>query len=397
MAVELRNGKVLTDKGFEEGLIVRIDGPRIVGLDRRRKIRSLAKTIDLDGRLLLPGFIDAQVNGGGGVLFNDRPGVESIAEIGRVHRRFGTTAFLPTLVSDELPVVLEAIKATRDAIAAGVPGVLGIHIEGPFLNRDRRGIHDADKIRGLDDEAFKLLTTPTGGKTLLTLAPEMTTPEMIRKLTKAGVIVSAGHSDATYDDIRTAMQSGLTGFTHLFNAMSQLTVREPGVVGAALDDENCWCSIIADGHHVHPAVLRLALRAKRADRFFLVTDAMPSVGTDLKSFNLLGKRITVRDGFCMDEDGTLAGSNMDMATAVRNTIDMLGIDIAQAIRMASLNPARFLGVASDHARMAPGGRANLVIVDNELCVLDTCIDGRFGDSNNRRTPATTTDGHSTLQ
>jgi N-acetylglucosamine-6-phosphate deacetylase len=387
VAVDLVNGRVLTDTGFEDGLVVRLDRTRIVGLDRRRKVRSATRTIDLDGHLLLPGFIDAQVNGGGGVLFNDRPSVESIAEIGRVHRRFGTTAFLPTLVSDELPVVLEAIQATRDAIAAGVPGVLGIHIEGPFLNRERRGIHSADKIRHLDNEAFKLLTTPTGGKTLLTLAPEMTTPEMIRKLAKAGVIVSAGHSDATYDDIRIAMKNGLSGFTHLFNAMSQLTVREPGVVGAALDDEGGWCSIIADGHHVHPAVLRLALRAKRTDRFFLVTDAMPSVGTDLKSFNLLGRRITVRDGYCTDEDGTLAGSNMDMATAVRNTVQMLGVDPAQAIRMASLNPAGFLGVSPDHGRIERGARANLVIADDDLRVLDTCIDGRFQASIKQSSPA----------
>lgn len=380
MAVNLVNGRVLTDKGFEEGLVVRIDGPRIAGVERRKNTRSRGKTIDLDGRLLLPGFVDAQVNGGGGVLFNDRPSVESIAEIGRVHRQFGTTAFLPTLVSDELPVVLEAIRATRDAITAGVPGVLGIHIEGPFLNRDRRGIHDAGKIRSLDDEAFELLTTPTGGKTLLTLAPEMTTPAMIRKLTQAGVIVSAGHSDATYQDIRTALDNGLSGFTHLFNAMSQLTVREPGVVGAALEDEQSWCSIIADGHHVHPSVLRMALRAKRADRFFLVTDAMPSVGTDLKSFNLLGKRITVRDGYCTDEDGTLAGSNMDMGTAVRNSIRLLNLGLPDAVRMASQYPARFLSVDEDHGRIAPGHRANFVITDDALLDFEVRIDGEgFSD------------------
>lgn len=388
MTVDLVNGRVLTDNGFEDGLVVRIDGPRIASVHRRKKTRSVAKTIDLDGRLLLPGFVDVQVNGGGGVLFNDRPSVESIAEIGRVHRRFGTTAFLPTLVSDELPVVLEAIEATRDAIAAGVPGVLGIHIEGPFLNRDRRGIHDADKIRSLDDEAFELLTTPTGGKTLLTLAPEMTTPDMIRKLTKAGVIVSAGHSDATYQQVRAALKSGLSGFTHLFNAMSQLTVREPGVVGAALDDENCWCSIIADGHHVHPAVLRLALRAKRADRFFLVTDAMPSVGTDLDSFNLLGKRITVRDGYCTDEDGTLAGSNMDMATAVRNAVDLLGVGLVSAIRMASINPARFLGVDKDHGSLAPGRPANLILADSDLQLHETWVGARNFDKSGSMRDAT---------
>ena len=379
MAVELVNGRVLTERGFEDGLALRIEGPLITALERRSEHRGYGRggveRIDLEGRLVLPGFVDAQVNGGGGVLFNDRPSVESIAEIGRVHRRFGTTAFLPTLVSDELPVVAEAIRATRDAISAGVPGVLGIHIEGPFLNRNRRGIHDPDKIRTLDDEAFELLTMPTGGRTLLTLAPEMTTPEMIRRLTRAGVIVSAGHSDATYEDIQLAMANGLSGFTHLFNAMSPLTVREPGVVGAALDDEKSWCSIIVDGYHVHPSVLRLALRAKRRDRFFLVTDAMPSVGTDLKSFNLLGRRITVRDGHCMDEDGRLAGSNMDMITAVRNAMSLLGLSAPAAIKMASLNPARFLDVDSQHGRIEAGLSANLVVADAELNIVDVWSNG----------------------
>jgi N-acetylglucosamine-6-phosphate deacetylase len=223
--------------------------------------------IDLGGKLLLPGFLNNKVNGGGGVLFNGEPTVETITEIGRVHRRFGTTAFLPTLVSDDLSVVADAIAATREAIAAGVPGVLGIHVEGPFLNEARKGVHDARKIRKLDEAAVKLLTTPTGGKTLLTLAPEMTSPVTIPALADAGVVASAGHSNATYQQVREALDCGLRGFTHLFNAMSQLTVREPGVVGAALEDEESWCSIIVDGHHVDPVVLRLALRIKRKDRF----------------------------------------------------------------------------------------------------------------------------------
>lgn len=374
MVVELINGRVLTDAGLEDDLVVRIDGQHISSVGRAAGKNS-ARQVDLDGKLVLPGFVDAQVNGGGGVLFNDHPSIDSIAEIGRVHREFGTTSFLPTLVSDDLPVVLEAIAATRDAISAGVPGVLGVHIEGPFLNRARRGVHDANKIRTLDEEAFRILTMPTGGKTLLTLAPEMTTPDMIRRLTKAGVIVSAGHSDATYEDICLAIRNGLSGFTHLFNAMSQLEVREPGVVGAALNDDECWCSIIVDGHHVHPAVLGLALRAKRMERFILVTDAMPSVGTNLDSFNLLGRRITVKDGYCADDDGRLAGSNIDMATAVRNTVSLLGIDLGDAVRMASRNPAQFLGVDSAYGRIASGWRANLAIADDDLNIIDTWIDG----------------------
>ena len=376
MATALVNGCVLTDAGFEDGLVVVLHGARITGVIRAEgAVLQDHDVVDLAGRLVLPGFIDAQVNGGGGVLFNGRPTVEAIAEIGRVHRRFGTAAFLPTLVSDDLAVVAEAIAATRDAIAAGVPGVLGLHIEGPFLNESRKGVHDASKIRDLDEAAFKLLTTPSGGKTLITLAPERTTPQMIRALSDAGVIVSAGHSNATYAEVRRALENGLTGFTHLFNAMSQLTVREPGVVGAALEDDGSWCSIIVDGHHVDPVVLRLALRAKRADRFVLVTDAMPTVGADDDTFNLLGKTIVVRDGVCLDENGTLAGSNMDMATAVRNAVRLLRVDLATAVRMASLYPAEFLGLSGELGRIAPGHRANLVIADEAVNVIETWVNG----------------------
>lgn len=376
MPTVLVNGRVLTDAGIEKGLVVRLDGGRIesVAPAGARRVND-AEPVDLRNNLLLPGFVDTQVNGGGGVLFNGNPTVASIAEIGRVHRRFGTTSFLPTLVSDDLDIVADAIAATREAIAAGVPGVLGLHIEGPFLNESRKGVHDASKIRHLDAEAFELLTMPTGGRTLITLAPEKTTPEMIRELSDAGVIVSAGHSNASYAEVREALNSGLTGFTHLFNAMSQLTVREPGVVGAALEDSESWCSIIVDGYHVDPVVLRLALLMKRPDRFILVTDAMPSVGTEEKSFNLLGKKITVRDGICVDEDGTLAGSDMDMATAVRNTVRLLQVDLAQAVRMASRHPAEFLGLSSELGRIAPGYRANLLIADDDMNVIETWIDG----------------------
>jgi N-acetylglucosamine-6-phosphate deacetylase len=375
MAVAFVNGRVLTDAGIKEGITVLTGSSHIASVTRMNDAQIQAEKIDLAGKLLLPGFVDTQVNGGGGALFNDRPTIDTIDEIGKVHRRFGTTAFLPTLVSDDLSVVADAIAATREAILAGVPGVLGIHIEGPFLNEDRKGVHDASKIRHLDEEAFRLLTRPTGGKTLITLAPEKTTPQMIRRLAGAGVVVSAGHSNATYGEVMAALESGLTGFTHLFNAMSQITVREPGVVGAALAHAESWCSIIVDGHHVDPVVLKLALQCKRRDRFILVTDAMPSVGADVKSFNLLGRTITAKNGVCIDEDGTLAGSDIDMATAVRNTVRLLDVDIADAARMASRYPADFLGLSQSCGRIAEGYRANLIVVDDDLTVHETWIDG----------------------
>ncbi|HYL69824.1 MAG TPA: N-acetylglucosamine-6-phosphate deacetylase, partial [Candidatus Dormibacteraeota bacterium] len=327
------------------------------------------------GGLLLPGFIDSQVNGGGGVLFNDAPSVEAIRAIGRAHRRFGTTGFLPTLISDDLDIVARAIAAVRAAIEAGVPGVLGIHIEGPYLNVARKGVHDPAKLRDLDASALGLLTSLHNGRTLVTLAPEVTTPEIIEKLVAAGVLVSAGHTNATYAEMRSALEHGLRGFTHLFNAMSQLTGREPGAVGAALDDPGSWCGIIVDGEHSDPVVLRIALRCKPHDRFMLVTDAMPSVGTSQSSFELQGRRITVNGSTCLDEEGRLAGSNIDMATSVRNAISMLGLPLPEAVRMASQWPAEFLGLATDLGRIEPGQRANLVLADDELQVRETWIDG----------------------
>ncbi len=203
--------------------------------------------------------------------------------------------------------------------------MLGIHIEGPFLNEHRKGIHDSEKIRELDEEGFAVLTSLKRGRTLVTVAPECTTPEMIKRLVAAGVIVSAGHSNGRYADMAAAIDAGLTGVTHLFNAMSPLTGREPGVVGAALESDKLWCGIIVDGHHVSPVTLKLALRCKSADKFMLVTDAMPSVGSATKDFVLQGKRISARGGVCVDSRGTLAGSDLDMASAVRNAIELLGV------------------------------------------------------------------------
>ena len=377
MAVALVNGRVLGDTGILDDRAVLLDGNRIVDVvaDDDARCRSAVRH-DLSGHLLIPGFLDTQVNGGGGVLFNAEPTVDAIREIGHAHRRFGTTGFLPTLISDDLHVVARALEAVRAAIDAKVPGVLGIHIEGPYLNVARKGVHDPAKLRGLDEGAIGLLTSLRGGRTLVTLAPEMTTPDIISKLSAAGVVVSAGHTNATYDEIRTALRHGLTGFTHLFNAMSQLTGREPGVVGAALDDADSWCGIIVDGHHVAPAVLRIALRCKRHDRFMLVTDAMPSVGTDEKSFQLQGRTISAANGMLVDEEGTLAGSDIDMATTVHNAVELLGVDLVQAVRMASQYPAEFLGLGGELGRIAPGYRANLALVDDALDVKQTWIDGR---------------------
>ncbi|MBV8876206.1 MAG: N-acetylglucosamine-6-phosphate deacetylase [Gammaproteobacteria bacterium] len=387
-SLALINGRVLRAEGFVQGQSVLIERGRILDVLPADDARCrAAQPYDLAGGLLLPGFIDLQVNGGGGVLFNDAPTIESIRAIGAAHRRFGTTAFLPTLISADLDIVARAIAAVRSAIAAGVPGVLGIHIEGPFLNAARKGVHDPAKLRELDASALGLLTSLRGGRTLVTLAPEMATPQLIQQLVAAGAVVSAGHTNASYAEIRAALAHGLTGFTHLFNAMSQLTGREPGTVGAALDDQRSWCGLIVDGEHTDPVVLRIALRCKPLNRFMLVTDAMPSVGTSQGWFELQGRRISVRGHTCVDEDGRLAGSNIDMASCVRNAVSMLGLSLPQAVRMASQFPAEFLGVSQEYGRIAAGQRANLVLADDELNVRETWIDGESSRGMPQATPA----------
>jgi N-acetylglucosamine-6-phosphate deacetylase len=377
MPIALHNGRVLRGQALVEGQCVLLEGSRILDiLPENHPGARGASRVDLRGNMLLPGFIDSQVNGGGGVLFNDSPSVEAIRQIGRAHRRFGTTGFMPTLISADLDVVARAIAAARGAIEARVPGVLGIHIEGPFLNVERKGVHDPAKLRELDVGAVGLLTSMGAGRTLVTLAPEMTKPEIIRQLAAAGIIVSAGHTNATYAEVVAALHHGLTGFTHLFNAMSQLTGREPGVVGAALENLDSWCGIIVDGQHISPVVLRLAMRCKPSTRFMLVTDAMPSVGTDVRSFKLEGRDITVSGHVCIDEDGRLAGSNIDMASCVRNAVNLLGVSLPEAVRMASLHPAEFLGLSHELGRIERGYRANLVLADDKLNVLETWIDGQ---------------------
>jgi N-acetylglucosamine-6-phosphate deacetylase len=370
------NGRVLTAEGLVSGTVVLISGSRIEALTNLEDSRCRdAVRVDLQGQLLLPGFIDVQVNGGGGVLFNDDPSLESIRAIGAAHRRFGTTGFMPTLISDDLDTIGQAIAAVQSALDSGVPGVLGIHIEGPFLNWARRGVHDEKHLRLLESGLVSLLCRLRSGRTLLTLAPEMTTTDMIAALAAAGVLISAGHSNATYTETTAAIAHGVRGFTHLFNAMARLEPRQPGIAGAALYDTGTWCGIIVDGHHVDPVMLKLALRCKRHDRFMLITDAMPPVGSSLSSFVLQGKTITVADGVCSDANGTLAGTALDMATAVRNAVSLLDLNIAEAARMASEYPAEFLGLGAELGRIAPGYRANLTLLNEELKVQRTWIEG----------------------
>lgn len=329
------------------------------------------------GALLAPGFVDLQVNGGGGVLFNDRPTVAGLLRIAQAHRRFGTTGLMPTLISESREAIRRAIDAVAAAIETGVPGILGIHLEGPFINPARKGAHPAEAIVAIAESDVDLICAlGARGRTLVTLAPERVPPEIIAELARRGAIVSAGHTEATAADIEKASAAGLACVTHLFNAMSQLQSREPGTVGAALASERLFCGLIADGRHVADLSLRVAVKALGAERLCLVSDAMPSVGTDLKSFPLLGHTVYVRDGRLMLADGTLAGAHLSMIAAVRHMVERVGVSEAEALRMASATPARCLGLEAERGRIVPGQKVDLVALDRRRSVIATWIDGR---------------------
>ncbi|MCU6454321.1 N-acetylglucosamine-6-phosphate deacetylase [Sphingomonas sp. A2-49] len=368
------NGHVVVADQLWRGAEIVVTGDRIASI--RPLDEGARDCVDLDGGWVMPGFIDTQVNGGGGVLFNDDTDVDGIAAITAAHARYGTTALLPTLISDSPERIALALDAVDAAIDAGVPGVVGVHIEGPFLNVARKGIHDAARFRLLDAAMVDLLARPRRGVVMVTLAPELAQLDDIARLAAAGVRVSAGHTEASYDTALAAFDAGLAGVTHLFNAMPAMVQRKPGLVGAALDDPRPWCGLIVDGVHVAPAVLRIALRARGIERMMLVTDAMSSVGAKDKDFVLQGRRIRVRDGICSYEDGTLAGSDLDMAAAVANAMGMLGLEPVVAARLAAGNPAAFLGLEAERGTLAVGLRADWVQLTGAMVPVATTIGGK---------------------
>jgi len=374
MPVALTGARVFDGTRLLDGHAVIIDGGRIAAVVAERDVPAGAARRAVAG-LLAPGFVDWQVNGGGGVLFNETTSAEGIAAIGAAHRRFGTVAFLPTLITDTRAKMGEALAATTAALAAKVPGVVGVHLEGPFLNPERKGVHDPRLMRAIDEDDIAAITSARAGRILMTVAPEKVPVAVIARLSAAGIVLSAGHTAASYDTIRAARGAGLTAFTHLFNAMPPLAGRDPGPVGAALDDESAWCGIIVDLHHVSAVSLRIAIAARGWQRTTLVTDAMPPVGSPEAEFTLLGRRVRRRDGTLKTDDGTLAGSDLDMASAVRNTVSALGLPLEAALHMASRAPAELLGLGGELGRIAPGYRASLVLLDYNLAVTETWING----------------------
>ncbi|WP_191602977.1 N-acetylglucosamine-6-phosphate deacetylase [Marinomonas algicola] len=353
---------------------VTFSGNRIVSIEAT----DLPKCSDMDVvDILAPGFIDVHVNGGGGTLFNHTPTLSALEKIVQIHAQFGTVALMPTLISDDYTIMSQAHDAVCEALEQNMAGILGLHYEGPYLNPVRKGVHNEFQLRQPNEGILAtLLDVSHHGKLMVTLAPEQVREGFIEWLVSHNAIVSIGHSAATYEQAIAAVESGARGFTHLFNAMTPLTSREPGVVGAALQTKTAtWCGLIADGHHVHPASMRIAIAAKGCEHMMLVTDAIQSVGSNETEMAFLGKKVMRSDGKVTTEDGTLAGSDLDMASAVRNTIFLTGRTPAEALQMASLRPAEFLKIDDQFGRIKDNYRASMVALNNDYRVQKTWIDG----------------------
>lgn len=367
--------RIFDGRQWHHDAAVLIENGRILGLAPRGEApdhwpqRSLP-----DGAVLAPGFIDLQVNGGGGVLLNDDPSVEAMQAIARAHRRYGVTACLPTLITDSRQQTQAAITAAR--AAAGSSGVLGVHLEGPFISAARPGIHRPDHIAVPHLSDLDWLSDLGGaGRSMVTLAPERLPEGFVKRLAGAGIRVSAGHSEAPADVMMRATDDGLTGVTHLFNAMPPFAGRAPGIVGVAFAEPRLTAGIIVDGIHVDPVSVRAAFAAKGADGMMLVSDAMPSVGADISVFELMGRTISLREGRLTGADGTLAGAHLDMASAVRNAVKLARVPLEDALRAAALTPAAFLGLEDERGALTGGARADMVALTKELEVIGTWVGG----------------------
>jgi len=353
---------------------VRISNGRIEGISYGEQKARASMNLPADV-ILAPGFIDIQVNGGGGVFLNDQPTEAGVRCIVQAHRSAGTTGCLPTLITDRSEVI-EQLAAVAQACLQ-IPGVLGFHLEGPALNRSRKGIHPESEIRIPNRRDLAAIKSfGVCGRSIVTLAPECVPASLIEEFIGAGLRVSAGHSDATAAEMELAANQGVSGATHLFNAMSQLSAREPGLLGAALQDDRLFAGIICDGVHVDRISLRIAFRCKGRDRLMLITDAMPLVGTHNQEFMLHGMRIALHENRLTSPDGTLAGANLSMIEAVRNAIALLGIPLVDALIMASRTPARFLGLDFELGLIAPGYRADLVAFTANFEVIETWVAGQ---------------------
>lgn len=369
------NGDIYTNQGVLSDHALLIEQGLVKSIVPRKKAPRLAEHVDVEGRSIAPGFVDLQVNGGGGILFNAQFDKHSVEHAARAHQRTGTTSIFPTVFTATFDAMQGLFETVTDLRNAGFKGIAGIHYEGPVINADKAGVHDPVNILPLDERLISFYERSAKMlPTLVTLAPEQIDLSVVARLRRAGVSVLAGHTNASYDVMCGALRAGMQGATHMFNAMSALTSREPGVVGAILSERDAYASIILDGHHLHWASFRVAYQAMEASRLFFVTDAMPCVGSDLREFKLGELQVFVRDGRCVTQDGTLAGSALTMAQAVKNAVQKAGVPRPEALRMASAYPAKFVGL--DQVGVLEAGRAaDFVVFTNEIDVGEVYVAG----------------------
>ncbi|WP_299671463.1 N-acetylglucosamine-6-phosphate deacetylase [uncultured Roseobacter sp.] len=364
VGAEIFDGDVLHD-----GKALLIDDGTVRGICSVSDLPEGYKVNEHDGGTLMPGFVDLQVNGGGGVMFNDETSLDGLSAIAEAHASTGTRALLPTLITDKADRTRLAVDAVEQAIAASVPGIIGLHLEGPHLSLERKGAHDPALIRKMEteDEDFLISAAARLPNLMVTVAPESVTIDQIARMAHAGVIVSLGHTDCRMDTAVAAFDAGARCVTHLFNAMSQIGNREPGLVGATLSAGGVFAGLVADDIHVHAETMRVALSAKKGPgEIFLVTDAMSTVGSRIAEFELNGRRVLRRDGRLTLEDGTLAGADLEMIRALRVVVGRVGVSKAQALRMATGAAAKCLRNPLCAGHLLGGPVSNVVHLHSDM-------------------------------
>lgn len=376
MTYALTNAIVHTASESLSNTAVLVSNGRIEALLPCASLPPAVDRVDLGGQHLCPGFIDLQLNGCGGVNFNDAISLDTLETMHRANLRSGVTAFLPTLITSPDTAIHQAIEVMRQYRQRYPERLAGLHLEGPFLNELKKGIHDPGQIRQPDTGMIETLCEHADLIRKVTLAPEQVPEQIIRRLVGAGILVSAGHTNAGYQQGKAGFDAGIRFATHLFNAMSQLTGREPGMVGAIFDDPRISAGIIADGYHVAWANIRIS-HALMGERLCLVTDATAAAGADLERFQFAGRTIYYRDGKCLGDDGTLGGSALTMIDAVANTVRQVGLPLDEALRMASTYPARVLAADDRLGRVQAGYRADLAVFNHSFQVTATVVNGEF--------------------
>ena len=371
----ITGAKIFSDHKLLDNKALLIDGENIIGIVAKNDIPNNIKIQQLNGGILSPGFIDLQVNGGGGKLFNNSPDKESLDEIIKAHQHFGTTSIMPTVISDSLNVLQRCTSTISNEINNN-KSLLGVHIEGPFFNVKYRGVHQKQYINTINNDYLNLFENLQGHPVMLTLAPECISIKQLKHLKSLGFKILAGHTDASYDQLEEAIKYGLDGFTHLFNAMGQISAREPGVVGSALNFNNTAASIIVDLHHVHPSLIEMSYKQKPKGKLFFVSDSMATINHGEPSFELYDEIVSESNGRLINSEGKLAGSSITQIDAIKNAYTSCNIPLSDAISMATSYPAEYLGVDDYLGSLKANYRADLAHFDIDFNVKNVWVAGK---------------------